>query len=341
MTNLAGARDAGGGYRDEDFAAARRIEQLEARLGPHAPPPRKSPARVTIERVLVLSAVAMTGYTAGALATLMHHARRAPAYVVEATKPAPPPPPLPAPMTWYEPSAEMRGPLVAETSDAKLFVGLLWLRDAREGLHVAAFDRATLKPRWIAGPYPSASPEPNDRHALAIAGERVVLTDLAGTVRVLDLGTGEEQGALVLKLATARTCTAKDGAVAVGGAFLLDPVKVTARPANAPCEAPVTPGEPDVPWKGRLRARIPGEPERVRAGDSVYGAHRAVGAGYRLASRAAADAAFRFDVTVPGTNDGSAVGLAATGEAVFVRVDGELLVFDAKNGAFRGRLEGP
>ncbi len=218
------------GYRDEVFAAERRILQIETALGPNVPPRRRSPARVTVERVFVLIAAMMVGLTIGVVAVVAYasHQGALDAVQEKSVPPVRPAAPPRAIMTWYEPEAVWnahRGPWSVEVDGETLLVGTLWLRGARElGLHAAAFDQKTLHTRWIAGPYPSvASFDASDRHATVVVRDRVILTDAHGTARVLDLRTGEELGTAPIRHGTRLACVDEKDRVLLGFGVFAEP----------------------------------------------------------------------------------------------------------------------
>jgi hypothetical protein len=101
--------------------------------------------------------------------------------------------------------------------NTRVLVGLMFRRGAQDGLYAAAFDRATLRPRWVAGPFPSArvaqgAARYDDRYRLVVKDERVVVADAAGTARVLDLATGAERGTATFRRGVEGACIEEGGA---------------------------------------------------------------------------------------------------------------------------------
>jgi len=100
--------------------------------------------------------------------------------------------PTPSPTigaSWYIASSE--GPQVAADLNGdgkKDLVGLFWRAPEDTPLYVAAVDRVSLEPIWVAGPYPSQWAGPHTH--LAVTDRHVVVADSRETLHVLDLRSG-------------------------------------------------------------------------------------------------------------------------------------------------------
>lgn len=83
-------------------------------------------------------------------------------------------------------------PVVATIGGSEAIVGRM--RNVQKGdqLYVAAFDGATLKQHWRAGPFGTYS-DGYQSTLFAVSGSHVVVTDFHSNVHVLDLATGKEQ----------------------------------------------------------------------------------------------------------------------------------------------------
>ncbi len=233
------------GYRDDAASLREKIARLEERVrerGLPLPGGPRTEQRVSPRRVLTLLALVLAAALAGVVpaALFVETFREGPVYETvtapSRTEPSPPAKKL----TWYEPSTTWTarlGPWPVDVDGTTLLVGLLWRQGERgRGLHAAAFDRKTLKPRWVAGPFPSAwSTSASDRHTFVVSGQSLVLSDAAGTVRVLDVLTGKETGTGPLRRGVTGACIAEDGsqAVMLGFGAYADPVNV---PVSFPWE---------------------------------------------------------------------------------------------------------
>lgn len=318
----------------------------------HATPrrePRHSP--VSIVRILVLFTVALGGAAIGSTIYALYLHERAKEAALSVRPPAPVPPPVLAPragLAWRGEFADAEecttasevpnetGPIEAKVDGATLYVGFLWLVGApQDGLHVAAFDAVTLKPRWIAGPYPSASGDRRvPRHSLTVANDSVVLGDTDGTMRVLDAATGEERRAVAMPRRRFRACA--EGALVRlvyedHTARLFDPstgrlTSTKQPPPSAPRWAP----PPPVVGEILQRRRAPsGNFLAVLRGDGVH-----------VLGLDAVTSAPRFDTMLARTGPATEIrGLSVIGDDVFVRTDAAMLVVDGRTGALRGRLE--
>ena len=228
-------------------------------MGEEQDPPL-SPISISIVRLLVLFAVAFGGLVIGSLLFFATHPRSHVPRMTTLAPPAPMPPSPRASLGWVDAlpdatscgtSARRVGPAEAKIDGATSWVGLLWLRGATvDGLHVVAFDPLTLRPRWIAGPYPGVAGV--QRSTLTVVNDLVVLGDTDGVLRVLDGRTGEELRTAALKRGSFRAC-AEAGAVRLDDA-LFDPVL-----------AKLTPAKPTL--RGELAPARPGD--RVTLGDAV------------------------------------------------------------------------
>lgn len=173
-------------YRDDVEAAEARLRKLEANPPPARPgPPAVRPLRVL--GVLVLAVCAFGGGVASAWKRL----RDAPTVVLHAEAPLQPAGPAGDPhRTWYEPDPRLvaePGPLL--TTDK--IVGMAW---GDSSLYVVAYDRATLRAEWLAGPFPSRREATKLRHRLILRDDKLVHFDATGLTHVLDLASGKVLG---------------------------------------------------------------------------------------------------------------------------------------------------
>lgn len=223
--------------------------------------PPLSPISVSIVRLVVLFAVAFGGMAIGSLVFFATHPRPPVPRVTTIAAPLSPPPPPRASLGWVDAlpdapactaTARRVGPAESKIDGATSWVGLLWLRGAVvDGLHVVAFDPLTLRPRWIAGPYPGVAGV--QRNTLTVVNDLVVLGDTDGLLRVLDGRTGEELRSAQRPRGSFHAC-ADNGAVRLDDA-LFDPVLGRLTPAKAAPHAALAPARPG---------------DRVTLGDAIF-----------------------------------------------------------------------
>jgi hypothetical protein len=236
------------GYRDPAMAAHGRILQLEKELADRGGRVEVTRARsiVTLTGLALVAAIAIPTTLAGAVAVGsadVHQGRVA--AITTRTLPREPTILPTTKLTWYEPAptwSSHPGPWVGVVSGEELIVGLMWRRGTRNlGLHAAAFERTSLRPRWIAGPFPStwiAAPDrlTHNRYQLVVQDDAVIIADAEGTVRVLELASGAERDEIPLRHGTEGACIDGRGRTILGFASL----DRTSVPVMFPWELEVT-----------------------------------------------------------------------------------------------------
>jgi hypothetical protein len=211
-------------YRDDLAAAHRRIALLEEALGQRPPPMpvRRRPILAIVIGVLVLGFYLCVF---GALSGRWMFAR-----------PVPPPVPVePSPATpqrlyasWYTQSGVLPTMVDVDGDGTKDIVGLFWRSgEDATALHVAAVNGKTFALAWTAGPF--ASQWSSTRTHLAVAGNKVVVTDSQDWLHVLELGTGKELTNQRLEGGVLRVCAAGNG----NGRFLVQTSAAEGSPSGA------------------------------------------------------------------------------------------------------------
>jgi len=229
-------------YRDSLEAARQRVAQLEEALAdrPGGRAPRPRARAVSAARLAVLVVAAVPALALGSLAVVtrdLHRGAFVPAITV--VTPARVPDELgPGPvLDWYgadgtTPVAH-HGPWVHRGKNGPALIGMLWRRGAYEdGLHVVAFDRETLTPRWKTPALPGLRGDGSERHRLLVVADEVFLSDAAGTIRVFSAHTGKAYEVLTLPPGVLGACIEGRGAhrILFGEGAYLDAERIRAMP---------------------------------------------------------------------------------------------------------------
>lgn len=209
-------------YRDELAAAHRRIEALEAALQGRLPPrPRSAAPRFAIG-LAVCGIVGIVGaFSSCAYFSLSRSATASsvPYAPYPGADTAPLPPRLYA--SWYTQNDVLPTLVDVDGDGTKDIVGLFWRSGSDEApLYAAAIDGKTFTLKWSAGPYPSQWA--STRTHLAVAGDKVVLTDSQEDLVVLELKDGTEVRSSKVLGGVTQLCALGDGsarAVARSAAF--------------------------------------------------------------------------------------------------------------------------
>lgn len=121
-------------------------------------------------------------------------------------------------------------------------------RTGPEYLHVALFSGATFERVWTSAPLGRVSEDSAAQSAhFAVAGGRVVMTDVRNVARVVDLATGRALSAVQLTDRVDALCVTRAGSVWIDVSdehpVLLDPASGRAAPGARPAECIATRGE--------------------------------------------------------------------------------------------------